>query len=96
EIDSQWEDLTKTTATLIGGISTDSAQMLSKHLEKERARWSEVKEKVTQALQRSHSLLKVWQRYSDQLKHHKEQLNMHIKTLADHKQLAHSIAELKT
>lgn len=38
EIDSQWEDLTKTTAILIGGISPDSAQVLSEHLEKEKAR----------------------------------------------------------
>ncbi|XP_073690696.1 nesprin-2-like [Garra rufa] len=103
EIDSQWEDLTETTAILIGGISTDSAQMLSEHLEKEKERWSDVKEKVAQALQRSHSLLKVWQRYSDvrrscseQLQHHKEQIDTHTKTPADNKQLTHSITELKT
>lgn len=38
EIDSQWEDLTKTTAILTGGISTDSTQILLEHLEKEKAR----------------------------------------------------------
>ncbi|KTF78168.1 hypothetical protein cypCar_00022230 [Cyprinus carpio] len=103
EIDSQWGDLTKITTILIGGISPDSAQVLWEHLEKEKARWLEVKEKVTYTLQRSHSLLKVWQRYSDvrrscseQLQHLKEQLNTHTKTPADNKQLTHSIAELKT
>ncbi len=38
EIDSQWEDLTETKAILIGGISPDSAQVLSEHLEEEKAR----------------------------------------------------------
>jgi len=62
-----------------------------------------MKEKVIHTLKRSHSLLKVWQRYSDmrstcseQLRRHREQLAMHNKTPADNKQLAHSIAEMKT
>ncbi|KAK7140539.1 hypothetical protein R3I94_012967 [Phoxinus phoxinus] len=103
ESDRQWEDLNKTTTVLIGGISTDSAQILSEHLEKEKARWSEMKEKVIHTLKSSHSLLKVWQRYSDvrstcseQLQRHREQLATHNKTPADNKQLAHSIAEMKT
>ncbi|XP_067242791.1 nesprin-2 isoform X14 [Chanodichthys erythropterus] len=103
ECDRQWEDLNKTTSILIVGISTDSAQILSEHLDKEKARWSEVKEKVIHTLKRSHSLLKVWQRYSDvrctcseQLRRHREQLAMLNKTPADNKQLAHRITELKT
>lgn len=129
ESDRQWEDLNKTTSVLIGGISTDSGQILSEHLEKEKARlnftaakqceceyecsssftcvlpsrWSEIKEKVIHTLKRSHSLLKVWRRYSDvrstcleQLQRHREQLAMHNKTPADNKQLTHSIAEMKT
>ncbi|KAI4887840.1 hypothetical protein NFI96_010087 [Prochilodus magdalenae] len=64
EIDRRWEELHQTLCTLAGGIHTSTSQSLSSQLEKERARWTEVKQDLTHTSVRLHALLEAWKRYS--------------------------------
>ncbi|MCJ8731019.1 hypothetical protein PDJAM_G00191190 [Pangasius djambal] len=91
EADKKWEELNHTFSSLIGWIHTGTSYILSEELEKERLRWSEVKQDLTHTSVRLRTLLEAWKRYSDlssscseKLQQEKERLRDVSKTASEH------------
>ncbi|KAB5582142.1 hypothetical protein PHYPO_G00183770 [Pangasianodon hypophthalmus] len=91
EVDKKWEELNHTFSSLIGWIHTGTSYLLSEELEKEKLRWSEVKQDLTHTSVRLQALLQAWKQYSDlssscseKLQQEKERLCDVSKTASEH------------
>ncbi|TSV02079.1 Nesprin-2 [Bagarius yarrelli] len=65
EVDKKWAELDHTFSSLTGCIHSGTSDLLSEELQKERLRWTEVKQDVTHTSLRLHTLLQAWKQYSD-------------------------------